>query len=56
MPHASYSLRPVFWLLWEWEADFNGAVVGRGLAVGRQGALIAARLWLDRRRRQDTRL
>ena len=43
MPSSSYRLRRVLWRLWAWDADYGGAEVGRGYALGQRSARWAAR-------------
>jgi hypothetical protein len=43
MTHASYNIRRVFWMIWQWEAVRGGSEIGHGRAFGKSGAKWAAR-------------
>jgi hypothetical protein len=43
MPLKSYRLRRTFWLVWKWEVESSGRVVGRGVSLTRPAARWAAR-------------
>jgi hypothetical protein len=42
--HVSYTLRPVFWFIWRWDADYDwGQRSETGLSFGRATARWSAR-------------